>query len=85
MDDAWVPADALGAAFTAEGIEQTLKNGTPPAPAAEKPLSERYREWTVNYPEICETAVKLAGGKFFLRVKTGCCSACGTKTATPQK
>ena len=71
MDGTWVPADALGAAFTAEGIEQTLKNGTPPAPAAEKPLPERYREWTVNYPEICETAVKLTGRQILSAGKNG--------------
>ena len=71
MDGTWVPADALGAAFTAEGIEQTLKNGTPPAPVAEKPLPERYREWTVNYPEICETAVKLTGRQILSAGKNG--------------
>ena len=71
MDGTWVPADALGAAFTAEGIDQTLKNGTPPAPAAVKPLPERYREWTVNYPEICETAVKLTGRQILSAGRNG--------------
>ena len=62
LDGVWLPADALGDGYSAEGLEKALKEKDASLDASNsKTLEMRYRELTVNYPETGTSKVQVNG------------------------
>lgn len=60
IDGTWVPADALGDGFTLSGLEASMKSGLEgPDEGHGTPIAELYRELTTDYPQSCDTSVRL--------------------------
>lgn len=60
LDGTWVPADALGDGFTLAGLENTIKNKSENLDTNHStPIAELYQELTTNYPQSCDTSVRL--------------------------
>lgn len=60
LDGAWIPADALGDGFTLSGLETSLKSGFEGLDGGHrKTIAELYRELTTEYPQSCDTSVRL--------------------------
>lgn len=60
LDGTWVPADALGDGFTLSGLEASMKSGLEgPDEGHGTPIAELYRELTTDYPQSCDTSVRL--------------------------
>ena len=72
LDGTWIPADALGDGFTLSGLEPSMKcrfenfdegHGTP--------IAELYRELTTEYPQSCDTSVRLTARQICSAGKRG--------------
>lgn len=62
LDGAWLPADAFGDGYTAEGLEKAQKEKDAPLDASNsKSLETRYQELTINYPETGTCKVQING------------------------
>lgn len=60
LDGAWVPADALGDGFTLGGLETSMKSGLESLNTSHStPVAELYKELTTEYPQNCDTSVRL--------------------------
>ena len=60
LDGTWVPADALGDGFTLAGLENTIKNKSENLDTNHStPIAALYQELTTNYPQSCDTSVRL--------------------------
>ena len=60
LDGTWIPADALGDGFTLSGLETSIKSGLEGLDTSHgTPIAELYRELTTEYPQSCDTAVRL--------------------------
>lgn len=60
LDGAWMPADALGDGFTLVGLETSMKSGLASLDEGHRtPIAELYRELTTEYPQSCDTSVRL--------------------------
>ena len=60
LDGTWVPADALGDGFTLAGLESAIKNKSETLDTNRStPIAELYHELTTNYPQSCDTSVRL--------------------------
>ena len=60
LDGTWIPADALGDGFTLSGLETSIKSGLEGLDTSHAtPIAELYRELTTEYPQSCDTAVRL--------------------------
>ena len=72
LDGTWVPADALGDGFTLAGLESTLKNKTETFDTSHNtPIAELYQELTTNYPQSCDTSVRLTSRQICSAGKRG--------------
>lgn len=62
LDGSWLPADAFGDAYSAEGLENAIKEKAASLDAANsKTLQTRYQEFTIRYPETGTSKVQLNG------------------------
>lgn len=60
LDGTWVPADTLGDGFTLAGLESAIKNKLETLDTNHStPIAELYQELTTNYPQSCDTSVRL--------------------------
>lgn len=60
LDGTWIPADALGDGFTLDGLEASMKSGAEGLDEGHgTPIAELYRELTTEYPQNCDTSVRL--------------------------
>ena len=60
LDGTWVPADALGDGFTLAGLENAIKNKSGILDTNHSTsIAELYQELTTNYPQSCDTSVRL--------------------------
>lgn len=60
LDGTWIPADALGDGFTLGGLETSMKSGLASLDEGHRtPIAELYRELTTEYPQSCDTSVRL--------------------------
>lgn len=72
LDTTWVPADALGDGFTLAGLESTLKNKSEIFDTNHStPIAELYQELTTNYPQSCDTSVRLTSRQICSAGKRG--------------
>lgn len=72
LDATWVPADALGDGFTLAGLESTLKNKSEIFDTNHStPIAELYQELTTNYPQSCDTSVRLTSRQICSAGKRG--------------
>lgn len=72
LDGTWVPADALGDGFTLAGLESTLKNKTETFDTSHStPIAELYQKLTTNYPQSCDTSVRLTSRQICSAGKRG--------------
>lgn len=72
LDGTWVPADALGDGFTLAGLENTIKNKSENLDANHStPIAELYQELTTNYPQSCDTSVRLTSRQICSAGKRG--------------
>ena len=72
LDGAWIPADALGDGFTLAGLESTLKNKSENLDANHStPIAKLYRELTTEYPQSCDTSVRLTARQICSAGKRG--------------
>lgn len=72
LDGTWVPADALGDGFTLAGLESAIKNksGTLDTNHSTS-IAELYQELTTNYPQSCDTSVRLTSRQICSAGKRG--------------
>lgn len=72
LDGTWVPADALGDGFTLAGLENTIKNKSEDLDTNHStPIAELYQELTTNYPQSCDTSVRLTSRQICSAGKRG--------------
>ena len=72
LDGTWVPADALGDGFTLAGLENTIKNKSENLDTNHStPIAELYQKLTTNYPQSCDTSVKLTSRQICSAGKRG--------------
>lgn len=72
LDGTWVPADALGDGFTLTGLENTIKNKSENLDTNHStPIAELYQELTTNYPQSCDTSVRLTSRQICSAGKRG--------------
>lgn len=72
LDGTWVPADALGDGFTLAGLESAIKNKSETLDANRStPIAELYQELTTNYPQSCDTSVRLTSRQICSSGKRG--------------
>lgn len=72
LDATWIPADALGDGFTLAGLGSTLKNKTETFDTSHStPIAELYQELTTNYPQSCDTSVRLTSRQICSAGKRG--------------
>lgn len=72
LDGTWVPADALGDGFTLAGLENTIKNKSENLDTNHStPIAELYQELTTNYPQSCDTSVRLTARQICSAGKRG--------------
>lgn len=72
LDGTWVPADALGDGFTLAGLENTIKNKSENLDTNHStPIAELYQELTTNYPQSCDTSVRLTSRQICSAGKRG--------------
>ena len=67
-----MPADALGDGFTLSGLETSMKSGLKGLDASHStPVAELYRELTTEYPQSCDTSVRLTARQICSAGKRG--------------
>ena len=72
LDGTWVPADALGDGFTLSGLESAIKNKAEALDTNHStPIAELYQELTTNYPQSCDTSVRLTSRQICSAGKRG--------------
>lgn len=72
LDGTWIPADALGDGFTLSGLESAIKNKAEALDTNHStPIAELYQELTTNYPQSCDTSVKLTSRQICSAGKRG--------------
>ena len=72
LDGTWVPADALGDGFTLGGLETSMKSGVEGLDTSHStPVAELYRELTMEYPQSCDTSVRLTARQICSAGKRG--------------
>jgi hypothetical protein len=72
LDGTWVPADALGDGFTLAGLENTIKNKSENLDTNHStPIAELYQKLTTNYPQSCDTSVRLTSRQICSAGKRG--------------
>ena len=69
LDGTWVSADALGDGFTLAGLESAIKNKS--GILNSTPIAELYQELTTNYPQSCDTSVRLTSRQICSAGKRG--------------
>lgn len=72
LDGAWIPADALGDGFTLAGLESAIKNKSETLDTNRStPIADLYHELTTNYPQSCDTSVRLTARQICSAGKRG--------------
>lgn len=72
LDGTWVPADALGDGFTLAGLESAIKNKSETLDTNRStPIAELYQKLTTNYPQSCDTSVRLTSRQICSAGKRG--------------
>ena len=72
LDGTWIPADALGDGFTLGGLETSMKSGVEGLDTSHStPVAELYRELTTEYPQSCDTSVRLTARQICSAGKRG--------------
>lgn len=72
LDGTWVPADALGDGFTLAGLETSMKIGFEGLDEGHgTPIADLYRELTTEYPQNCDTPVRLTARQICSAGKRG--------------
>ena len=72
LDDTWIPADALGEGFTLAGLESAIKNKSGILDTNHSTsIAELYQELTTNYPQSCDTSVRLTSRQICSAGKRG--------------
>lgn len=72
LDGTWIPADALGDGFTLGGLEASMKSGVEGLDTSHStPVAELYRELTTEYPQNCDTSVRLTARQICSAGKRG--------------
>lgn len=72
LDGTWVPADALGDGFTLAGLESAIKNKSENLDTNHStPIADLYQELTTNYPQSCDTSVRLTSRQICSAGKRG--------------
>lgn len=72
LDGTWVPADALGDGFTLAGLESAINNKSGILDTNHStPIAELYQELTTNYPQSCDTSVRLTARQICSAGKRG--------------
>ena len=72
LDGTWIPADALGDGFTLGGLETSMKSGVEGLDTSHStPVAELYRELTMEYPQSCDTSVRLTARQICSAGKRG--------------
>ena len=72
LDGTWVPADALGDGFTLAGLETSMKSGVEGLDEGHgTPIADLYRELTMEYPQNCDTSVRLTARQICSARKRG--------------
>lgn len=72
LDGTWVPADALGDGFTLGGLETSMKSGFESLDEGHgTPIADLYRELTTEYPQNCDTSVRLTARQICSAGKRG--------------
>ena len=72
LDGTWVPADALGDGFTLAGLENTIKKKSENLDTNHStPIAALYQELTINYPQSCDTSVRLTARQICSAGKRG--------------
>lgn len=72
LDGTWIPADALGDEFTLVGLESAIKNKSGILDTNHSTsIAELYQELTTNYPQSCDTSVRLTSRQICSAGKRG--------------
>lgn len=72
LDGTWIPADALGDGFTLAGLESVIKNKSGILDTNHStPIAELYQKLTTNYPQNCDTSVRLTSRQICSAGKRG--------------
>lgn len=72
LDGTWIPADALGDGFTLGGLETSMKSGVEGLDTSHStPVAELYRELTTEFPQSCDTSVRLTARQICSAGKRG--------------
>ena len=72
LDGTWIPADALGDGFTLAGLESAIKNKSGILDTNHSTsIAELYQELTTNYPQSCDTSVRLTSRQICSASKRG--------------
>ena len=72
LDGTWVPADDLGDGFTLAGLENTIKNKSENLDTNHSTtIAALYQELTTNYPQSCDTSVRLTSRQICSAGKRG--------------
>ena len=72
LDGTWIPADALGDGFTLAGLESVIKNKSGILDTNHSTsIAELYQELTTNYPQSCDTSVRLTSRQICSAGKRG--------------
>lgn len=72
LDGTWAPADALGDGFTLAGLESAIKNKSETLDTNRStPIAKLYQELTTNYPQSCDTSVRLTARQICSAGKRG--------------
>ena len=72
LDGTWIPADALGDGFTLAGLESAIKNKSGILDTNHStPIAELYQKLTTNYPQSCDTSVRLTARQICSAGKRG--------------
>lgn len=72
LDGTWIPADALGDGFTLAGLESAIKNKSGILDTNHSTsIAKLYQELTTNYPQSCDTSVRLTSRQICSAGKRG--------------
>lgn len=72
LDGTWIPADALGDGFTLGGLEISMKSGFEGLDEGHgTPIADLYRELTTEYPQNCDTPIRLTARQICSAGKRG--------------
>lgn len=72
LDGTWIPADALGDGFTLGDLETSMKSGFEGLDEGHgTPIADLYRELTTEYPQNCDTPVRLTARQICSAGKRG--------------